>query len=343
MKRRGIIGAGNWIVDRVKTIDRWPNEGELAHIGGIESAGGGGPCNVLFDLAALQAPDLPLYAAGVVGNDADGEFLLAEIRRRQIDERYMRVSESAPTSFTDVMSGNGKRTFFHYAGANDEFGREDLAQADVPARIFYFGYLLLLEKLDAADPLHGTAAAGLLKDMGEKGYLTAVDMVSAAPERFFKIVPPALPYTDILVINEVEAGNLLGKALRTADGALIPELLPEAARHLLELGVRSLAAIHFPEGAYAIRRDGEGVYRPSCFIEPKRIVGTNGAGDAFFAGLLYGLHEELPLDRALDLAAASAIFNLRSLTANGGAPTLEEIKTHLRSAAYSPVPDCFRR
>ena len=51
--RRGIVGAGNWILDTVKTIDRWPPEGELAQILSVDRAGGGGPCNVLFDLAAL--------------------------------------------------------------------------------------------------------------------------------------------------------------------------------------------------------------------------------------------------------------------------------------------------
>ena len=30
--RKGIIGAGNWIVDIIKTIDRFPKEGELCNI-----------------------------------------------------------------------------------------------------------------------------------------------------------------------------------------------------------------------------------------------------------------------------------------------------------------------
>ena len=30
--RKGIIGAGNWILDKVKIIDRWPGEGNLCNI-----------------------------------------------------------------------------------------------------------------------------------------------------------------------------------------------------------------------------------------------------------------------------------------------------------------------
>ena len=64
--RNGILAAGNWIIDKVKTIDRWPGEGNLCNIVEETRAPGGGPCNLLFDLAAID-PGLPLYAAGRVG------------------------------------------------------------------------------------------------------------------------------------------------------------------------------------------------------------------------------------------------------------------------------------
>lgn len=342
MSKRGIIGAGNWIVDRLNTIDRWPNVGELCLIRATERAGGGGPCNVLFDLAALAAPDLPLYAAGVVGDDADGRFLRAEIERRGIDGRFLRTSAATPTSYTDVMSGDGKRTFFHFAGANAELDRNELEAIDVPAKFFYLGYLLLLDRLDRTDPAGGTVAARLLNRMRQRGYRTAVDLVSAAPERFGAVVPPALPQVDVLIVNEIEAGNLCGRPLRRPDGTLAAERLPETAAKLLEHGVRELAVIHFPEGAYAARPDGVRLYRPACRIAPESIAGTTGAGDAFFAGLLYALHEDFELDRALDLAAASAAFNLASVSASGGAPRLPELLHFAEHAEYAPVPDPFR-
>ena len=334
MKRNGIVGAGNWILDCVKTIDRWPAEGELCHVLSEERAGGGGPCNVLFDLAALRIPGLPLYAAGAVGNDEAGNWLLAELARRGIDHRYLRRSRQTPTSTTDVMSGGGRRTFFHRTGANAELTAEELAAINVPAKFFYLGYLLLLERLDAPDPVYGTAAARLLEQLRSRGYRTAVDLVSASPHRFLRLVPPALPHTDILVINEVEAGHLLGRPLRDDRGGLRSELLPAAAARLLELGVRELAVIHFPEGAYAARPGGTDVCRPSRRIDRTEIVGANGAGDAFFAGLLYALHEDLPLADALDCAALEARFNLRSATASGGAPTLAEL-----TAARREIPE----
>ena len=109
--KKGIIGAGNWIQDRVKTIDRWPGEGNLCNILREEAAPGGGPANVLFDLSAAD-PSLPLYAAGRLGSDAEGDYMMNEIIRRGIDASNM-IRTSGRTSYTDVMSGEGKRTFFH--------------------------------------------------------------------------------------------------------------------------------------------------------------------------------------------------------------------------------------
>ena len=47
------------------------------------------------------------------------------------------------------------------------------------------------------------------------------------------------------------------------------------------------------------------------------IKGSNGAGDAFAAGMLLGIHEAWPLDECLKLASATAAASLRSVTTNG--------------------------
>ena len=52
---------------------------------------------------------------------------------------------------------------------------------------------------------------------------------------------------------------------------------------------------------------------PSVAIPAKEIVGTNGAGDAFAAGILYGLHEDWTLSATIQMAHASAASSVRSL------------------------------
>ena len=83
-KRHGITCAGNWIVDRVKIIDAWPQEERLVTILSESRSGGGGAHNVAIDLSLMEAP-FPIRGVGVVGTDEDGKWLIAEAFRRTID------------------------------------------------------------------------------------------------------------------------------------------------------------------------------------------------------------------------------------------------------------------
>ena len=65
-------------------------------------------------------------------------------------------------------------------------------------------------------------------------------------------------------------------------------------------------------------------------ITKEEFVGSNGAGDAFCAGMLYAIHEEYPIEDALRFANASANFNLSNATSTGGAPTLQQIQEFLK-------------
>ena len=320
--RKGIIGAGNWIVDIIKTIDRFPKEGELCNILTQEVAGGGGPCNVLFDLAAMEV-DIPLYAMGRIGVDGNGDYLFDEITKRNINSDLIIRDASRPTSYTDVMSGNGKRTFFSSRGTNSNLDYDDFVNINLNAKIFYLGYLLLLDKLDAADPEYGTCGAKVLKLMQEKGYKTLVDFVSEAPEKFRKVVKAALPYIDYLVINEIEAGNTFEEEIRLDDNSLDFAAMERVAKKFYESGVKDLVVFHYPEGAFVMTKDGKSQLFESCKIDKKDIVGTNGAGDAFCAGILYGLHEDLPIEETIAIANWSALCNLSSPSASGGARSLK--------------------
>ena len=324
-ERKGIIGAGNWIVDNIKYIDRWPGEGNLANISGQERATGGGPANVLFDIAAMDC-GIPLYASGRIGRDALGDYLVGEIKKRNIDISNI-IRTDTPTSYTDVMSGNGKRTFFCCPGSNSEFDCTDVENIDFPAKWFYLGYLLLLDRLDSEDPVYGTRGARLLDMMQKKGYLTIVDFVSEAPEKFRRVVKAALPYIDALVINEVEAGNTFELPTCNADGTVNIAAVREAAKLFMKSGVKKYVIIHYRDGAFGIDAEGNECEVPS--FPADKIVGTNGAGDAFCAGVLYALHENMTLADMLRYGSASAIFNLRSASASGGAATLTEIREYL--------------
>ena len=291
-ERVGIAAGGNWIVDVVKNVDHLPGRGMLGSITSQESATGGGPANVLLDLARMEA-GFPLAGIGVIGNDADGEFVLQRGREHGVDMSLITRTADAGTSYTDVMNetGSGERQFFHYRGANALFGPEHVPVDKLACRVFHLGYLLLLDRMDGPDDDFGTVAARLLHDLRAAGIRTSVDVVSEDSDRFKTIVPPALRHTDYLILNEIEATRTVGRSARREDDTLDADAVAAAVEELAGLGEMDLIVVHMPEGFYLRDRGGARYARGSLELPDGFIRGSVGAGDAFCGGMLYGLHE----------------------------------------------------
>ena len=320
MSRSGILAAGNWIVDHVKLIDEFPKEDALVSITSESDSNGGGPYNVLKNLARLGAP-FPLSGAGLVGEDADGTAILADCDALGIDRSRIERTPEAPTSYTDVMtvSSSGRRTFFHQRGANSRFDGSGIDFAQTGAKFFYLGYLLLLDSLDELQPGGNTLAADLLERAGAAGCKTAVDLVSAQSGKFREVVAPALPHVDYLFVNEYEAGSLLDDDLEVCNR---DELL-EAAERIRSMGVRELVIIHRPDGA-VVSGDGVRLWQGSIIMPEDRIAGAVGAGDAFAAGMLLGLHEEQAVEDCLRQAVCCAALCLTDPTTSGGMSSVDD-------------------
>ncbi|MBM3333338.1 carbohydrate kinase family protein [Candidatus Sumerlaeota bacterium] len=323
-KRVGIGVAGNWIIDHVKIVDCWPEESALANILSQGRGTGGAPYNVAVGLRKLD-PCLPIECIGLIGRDPDGEFILGNMRALHCNTRQLRQTRAAPTSYTDVMTvqGTGNRTFFHNRGANALFGIEHLDFDAINARIFHLGYLLLLDQLDRGDPEYRTVAARVLHNLRRRGIKTSVDVVSEDSQRFARIVNPALPHIDYLILNEFEACRTTGHQPRRGK-QLDMAAIRSSARELLKRGVHELVVIHMPEGGYALERRGRETTQPSLDLPPGYIKGTVGAGDAFCAGVLYGLYRRWPIRKCLLLAACCGAACLSDPTCTAGMRSLAE-------------------
>jgi len=336
--RSGLIAGGNWIIDQVKLIDVYPQPEQLANIRSQAQGTGGAPYNVLIDLARLGAR-MPLIGAGLVGKDALGGVILDDCKKHNIDTRFLRTTAEAPTSYTDVMTeiGHGRRTFFHNRGANALWTGEDIDFSKTKARIFHLGYLLLLDALDSPDKRFGTKAAALLARAQEAGLKTSVDVVSEDSDRFPKIVTPALKHVDYCILNEIEAGKTTGFRIRQADGKLDTVALRHAAGALLQHGVKELVVIHFPEGGFARTRKGEDFWHSSLNLPAKFIAGTAGAGDAFCAGILFGLHEGWDIPRCLLTAVCAAAASLSDPTCTAGVKPLKTALSLAKKFRFRPA------
>jgi sugar/nucleoside kinase (ribokinase family) len=318
--RRGIACAGNWIVDIVHTIEAWPAKSDLVRIVDEVEGTGGGAANVMLSLAAFQA-GLPLWAIGLVGMDRHAATVRWAVKGAGADGTRLAETDRAPTAHTHVMNLAGdSRTFFYHPGTNDLLDEGDIAVEAVAAegaRIFYLGYLNLLGKLDVVAE-GATGAARVLRRAQAAGMMTAVDLVSTDRAEFRAAVEAALPVVDVLFMNEVEAGRATGRVI---EGAADRAGIESAARQLQDGGAGQVV-VHTPALGLWLQADGTvTVIRPDP-VPPEQVVSPVGAGDAFAAGCLYGLHEGWAPEPCLRLGHRAAAACLRGATATAAIPPL---------------------
>jgi len=311
-----IVFCGNVICDQVKMITRWPDKGMLVPITSVQRAVGGSVSNTAVDLKTLDE-SVVVKALSKVGVDDNGDYVLKFLESKGIDCTMVSRDKTVPTSFTDVMtvSATGERTFFNMHGADSQLVPEDIDVSMLDCDIFHFGYLLLLDGMDAEDAEYGTKAARLLHDVQARGIKTSIDIVSEQSERFARIVRPALKYCNYCIINEIEGSLATGVSATDLKGI---------AQALFALGVKDRVIIHKPETGVTMDAAGNFVEVKSLKLPAGWIKGSVGAGDAFCAGALYSLLKGFDPEKTLRLASCAAACNLAVPDAVSGAKTLTE-------------------
>lgn len=98
------------------------------------------------------------------------------------------------------------------------------------------------------------------------------------------------------------------------NGEFMEEKSCSAAEILLNLGVRQWVIIHHSKGAMALSKRGQFIYQSGVHVPSKEIKGTVGAGDAFAAGVLAGIHEDLSMQECLLSGVSVAASSLLDMT-----------------------------
>lgn len=311
--RRGVVTGGTWCADHNKVVDHWPGEDELVEILSEEVRGGGSACNLAIDLKRLD-PSMPVSTIGLVGDDEDGRVLLAQADEAGLERSRLRVVPGVPTNYTDAFTSrlSGRRTHLFHAGTSAALTPDHFDFSGVEARFLHLGLPGIHAKLDTPWGGDANGWVTILRKARAAGLETNLELCSIPADRLARIVRPCLAHLDLLVINDYEIAAIAGRP-KSHEGEADVEACLDAARRVLADGAMDLLAVHFPGGAVVLTRDGRELRQPSIAAPPEAVVGANGAGDAFAAGFLYGLHEGWALDETVMLAHAAAAASLRGL------------------------------
>jgi len=110
-----------------------------------------------------------------------------------------------------------------------------------------------------------------------------------------------------------------------------------SAQAFLDKGVQLVIVKDGAKGSCAYTADGQVV---ECGVIPTQIKKTFGSGDAYAAGLLYGLFRGMSLSESMELGSACASIVLTGISCADALPTIEQAMDHLRMNPVRPYSEC---
>ena len=297
--RIATVGLASW--DTLLVVDTFPSPGGYAIVDRQASLPGGTTTNSSVALARIGAQ---VSFVGLIGDDRPGETIRETLDREGVKTGWLETRSGQPTDAAIVVVSNNPsdRTIFWPQGAR--LAKGDLL--DIPA---IFGHDLVL--LDVDDmPLRrflSDLPAHTLPGTRILGTLTYLDR--AETDRL-----DVMLRHDAIVGNEREVMLLTDET--TLDGA-IAKLQAGMFGSNLRAAVISRGAMGGTAFTATQRWD-----IPANRVD---VVDTTGAGDAFTAGVAFGMSLRWPWLKTLILANAIGGLATRALGAQESLPSLQEI------------------
>ena len=275
--------------------------------GKVHTSPGGVARNVAENLARLH---VRCHLVTAVGNDQNGEMLLAQGSTVGIDMQGVQRIEELPTSTcVSVLDDHGD---MQIAIADmrimDSLGVDRLrSQEDMIAK----SSLIILDA-----NLPDDALAWLTDNFSE--HTIFADTVSAAKAARLK---PYLRSIHTLKTGTIEAEALTGLEAQT-DGDV-----QKLAEWIHSHGVRRLFVTRGDHGVFYSTDRTRAVMAPHQNIP--EIANTSGAGDAFLAGVAYSWLEQWSVEESVDFGLAAAQITVQSHATCSPAMSLAAIANRL--------------
>ncbi len=285
-----IVVVGSLNLDYVTRVERHPKPGETILGSDLELHPGGKGANQAVAAARAGAA---VRMVGCVGSDLAANLLRTNLEHEGIDTSSLETRQTASGSAFITLNAQGQNTIVVSLGANSQLRPSDLRASTVA------NAKVLLLQLEI--PLETTLAAAKLGRVAGSRVI-----LNLAPARHLE--PNQLRDVTTLVVNESEAGVLLGRAPQNIKEALLEA---QALRELVPEAIITLGA----SGAVYASSAGEG-HIPSF---PVKVVDSTAAGDAFIGAFAAALCEDVPLEQAVRRGVAAGAL---ACTRIGAQPSL---------------------
>jgi len=274
MSKISVLGSLN--MDLVTSVDRAPNMGETVLGESFKTVCGGKGGNQAMAIARLGGN---IEMLGCVGNDSYGKLLKENLNKDGGKTDNIEEKEGASGIAAITVSG-GDNCIIVVKGANDLVTKEYVdAHKDV---IEESDYLVMQLEIPFETVEYAMQVA---KKSGTR--------VVFNPAPMDKKCISLIPYVDIFVVNEHEAGIVTGENVVTEKDAGV------AIKKLQEMGAKTVV-VTLGEKGCVYNSGSEFVHTPAV---KTKAVDSTAAGDSFIGAMLVKLTEGADMKEATEFAS----------------------------------------
>ncbi len=291
MGKIGVVGSIN--MDMTVKAERIPLKGETLKGWDLQYIPGGKGANQAVAMAKLGA-EVEMF--GCVGDDAAGESLVKNLRDTGVETGHIKVVPGVPTGLAMITVGENDNTIIVVAGTNDLVDIDYVNE--VKDSILECEIVLLQHEIPQETVEYVIA---LCADNGVKVVL------NPGPARPVK--QEILEKVTYLTPNEHEAVILFGRDISFEE---MMKRYPE--KLVITQGAR---------GVSTCLKSGEVILVPA---RKANVVDTTGAGDTLNGAFTVAVTEGKEIADALAFANTAAGLSTEKFGAQGGMPTLEEVR-----------------
>jgi sulfofructose kinase len=298
-----VVGVGLNATDTLIRVARYPASGSKVDSLYINVLPGG---QVATAMIACQNWGMRARYVGKLGDDHAAELHRKEFSRAAVEAQVIPVRGCNSAQSFIIVDPQGERTVL--------WGRDErlVLQPEELKREWIVNARALL--VDGCDTGAAITAASWAH---EAGIPVIADLDDAYPN-----VEALMSRIDFLIVSRDFPERVVGEARLEKSLPLIKD----------RYGCKLTAATLGANGVLAW--DGERFHHACAYRVP--VVDSTGAGDIFHAGFIYGLLQDSPLQRQLDLACAAAGLNCTGVGARGGIRSIDEIERLMLTGARYP-------
>jgi ribokinase len=250
----------------------------------IATGGGGTNTAVAFSRLGLRTGFI-----GAIGDDANGQIVLDELRKEKVD--FLGNIKKGNTGLSIILAGKEDRVVLAYKGVNNYLDLKDINMGLTHTKWLYVSSMLD-ESFDTVKKL-----VNKLKNENTK---LALNISMYLAKQGYEKLSPILKQTDIFILNKEEA---------------------QVLTHKKDYSDMFSSISNYVKGIIVITDGSNSVH---AFDSKKRFshkvrkihpVDNTGAGDAFASGFVYGIIKQKGIEKALDYGCVEATAKLKAIGA----------------------------